>query len=32
VPVTIEDPDCVAKTFPTYLELFESLRVPVSAA
>lgn len=32
VPVTIEDPDCVAKTFPTYFECFESLRVPVSAA
>ncbi|MGE0625907.1 MAG: 3-phosphoshikimate 1-carboxyvinyltransferase [Pseudomonadales bacterium] len=32
VPVTIEDPDCVAKTFPTYFERFESLRVPASAS
>ena len=26
--VTIKDPDCVGKTFPTYFELFESLRKP----
>jgi 3-phosphoshikimate 1-carboxyvinyltransferase len=30
VAVTINDPDCVAKTFPTYFEHFESLRVPSS--
>jgi 3-phosphoshikimate 1-carboxyvinyltransferase len=27
VPVVINDPDCVAKTFPDYFERFESLRV-----
>ena len=27
VAVHIRDPDCVSKTFPTYFELFESLRV-----
>lgn len=27
VPVTINDPECVGKTFPTYFERFESLRV-----
>jgi 3-phosphoshikimate 1-carboxyvinyltransferase len=27
VPVTIRDPDCVAKTFPRYFEEFEGLRV-----
>jgi 3-phosphoshikimate 1-carboxyvinyltransferase len=26
VPVTIQDPDCVAKTFPSYFEAFEALR------
>jgi len=26
VPVTINDPECVTKTFPTYFERFESLR------
>ena len=26
VPVTINDPDCVSKTFPTYFERFEALR------
>ena len=26
VPITINDPDCVDKTFPTYFERFESLR------
>lgn len=26
VPITINDPDCVQKTFPTYFERFESLR------
>jgi 3-phosphoshikimate 1-carboxyvinyltransferase len=26
VPVTINDPDCVSKTFPDYFERFESLR------
>ncbi|MDX1677314.1 3-phosphoshikimate 1-carboxyvinyltransferase [Arsukibacterium sp.] len=26
-PVTIEDPDCTAKTFPGYFELFQSLQV-----
>ena len=25
VPITIEDPDCVAKTFPDYFEVFASL-------
>ena len=25
VPVTINDPDCVSKTFPTYFELFAAL-------
>ncbi|MEZ5595452.1 MAG: 3-phosphoshikimate 1-carboxyvinyltransferase [Pseudomonadales bacterium] len=27
VPVTIVDPDCVAKTFPDYFQVFDSLRV-----
>lgn len=27
VPVTINDPECVSKTFPGYFERFESLRV-----
>lgn len=26
-PITINDPKCTSKTFPTYFELFESLRV-----
>jgi len=26
VPITINDPDCVAKTFPDYFDRFESLR------
>jgi 3-phosphoshikimate 1-carboxyvinyltransferase len=30
VPVTINDPDCVSKTFPTYFERFESLRQPAA--
>ena len=25
VPITINDPDCTAKTFPTYFQLFESI-------
>jgi 3-phosphoshikimate 1-carboxyvinyltransferase len=25
VPMTINDPDCTAKTFPTYFQLFESI-------
>jgi 3-phosphoshikimate 1-carboxyvinyltransferase len=25
VPITINDPDCTAKTFPTYFQLFESV-------
>ena len=29
VPITINDPDCVQKTFPTYFERFESLRATV---
>ena len=28
VPVTIQDPYCVGKTFPDYFEQFESLRAP----
>ena len=28
VPVTIEDPDCVGKTFPDYFDQFNSLRTP----
>ncbi len=27
VPITINGPDCVQKTFPTYFERFESLRI-----
>jgi len=27
VPVTINDPDCVSKTFPTFFERFEALRI-----
>lgn len=29
VPVRIEDPDCVAKTFPDYFERFETLFAPM---
>lgn len=32
VPVTINDPDCVRKTFPDYFERFEALRVDGRAA
>jgi len=31
VPVTLVDPDCVAKTFPTFFALFESLRAASAA-
>ncbi len=27
-PVTINDPECINKTFPTYFELFDSIRCP----
>jgi 3-phosphoshikimate 1-carboxyvinyltransferase len=32
VPVTIRDPDCVAKTFPRYFEEFEALRTDARSA
>jgi 3-phosphoshikimate 1-carboxyvinyltransferase len=32
VPVTINDPECVSKTFPDYFERFESLRSSTAAA
>ena len=31
VPIRIEDPDCVAKTFPDYFERLEPLFGPVPA-
>ncbi|MEM8766000.1 MAG: 3-phosphoshikimate 1-carboxyvinyltransferase, partial [Pseudomonadota bacterium] len=31
VAVTINDPDCVSKTFPTYFERFEALRVSAAS-
>ena len=29
IPVRIEDPDCVAKTFPDYFERFATLVAPL---
>lgn len=31
IPVTINDPDCVSKTFPGYFDRFESLRMPAAS-
>ena len=31
VPVTINDPDCVSKTFPDYFDRFEALRIEPSS-